>query len=620
MAGRDLYACVRLELKGARTASERDPVQEFRVLHRATRFGRADVTKARPWDALYGKRAVGSRFRFLHLKKGQAESEPVVYHEVRFADRRAHVKWHSSRDLDAGRGKILDDFMRDFLAYLADLGIVGARRRRTLTQFSAPGDLHLRLDLTRLGAVGVYDNRLRRDAHPLAAYVSLFARLRPDVHFVPLARLADAPAGGVLALLDATAADFAEEGILAGREDPYPPLYRTTPQIPKQSLVVNGNDPNALGGGDYLDYPFPGPQQLSSLTLRLEAALTEVYLKCAIARGYQQLPLPHVPHDRAYVRKRRHDGETSTTALWFAGGRLQFADLGDPAARRAFTALAAAWGVDYTACFEAVLALAAPPGGKDEPREYAFILGPDLFIAIEDLEERVLYDYGEIARRRRERAALRPMDDFKLGRHYDALKAPELPPLATLTEAADGGHRPAVADAGAGRAASSGALARARAFYARLCAFDRLLDDIAMTHPTISLEELASAAWMGDIARILGGTQGDNKPLRHILLAKYRKLGRFLSDRGDDVQLSQGIWHDATGAFVVGATSPMHLDGQEKAHLLRRFRVLQGEGHFDRQEQLAAMAVQFVRPRQYTVLPYYFHLIDLYVDTVLRYT
>jgi hypothetical protein len=46
----------------------------------------------------------------------------------------------------------------------------------------------------------------------------------------------------------------------------------------------------------------------------------------------------------------------------------------------------------------------------------------------------------------------------------------------------------------------------------------------------------------------------------------------------------------------------------------------EGEGHFDPQEHLAAMAVQFVRPRQYTVLPYYFHLIDLYVDTVLRYT
>jgi len=31
------------------------------------------------------------------------------------------------------------------------------------------------------------------------------------------------------------------------------------------------------------------------------------------------------------------------------------------------------------------------------------------------------------------------------------------------------------------------------------------------------------------------------------------------------------------------------------------------------------MGVLFVRYKQYTVSPYYFHLIDLYVENVLRY-
>lgn len=613
-AGGDFHYCVRVELQGARDAGEADPTQEFRVIPHAVRFGLADPAYARPWDALYGKRAVGDRFYFLHLKAGQPAGERAVYREVRFADRRARVKYHDPRALDAGRGKILDDFIRDFLAHLRDLGIAGAPRRRTLTQFKAPDRLDL--DFTRLGAVGVYDNRLARDAHPLADYVDLFARLRPDVAFVPIERPTDAPARALLALLDATAADFAQGGVLAGREDPYPPLYRTTPDIAKQSLVVNFNDPSALNGGDYLEYPFPAPPQERDLALRLEVALNELYLKGAIVGDHREehLPWPLTPaDDRAFVRKRCYDGETYTTALWFRDGRPQFADLGDPDARQAVVAMMARWGVDYGARFEEYL---NQPGRAEEPPAYDFIVGPDLFVAIEELQERVLYAYGEIERRRRERATLRPIDDFKLTSHYEALKSADMRPLAELLGAADGGLAQASA---AGLARPSAALERSRAFYRQLLEFDRLLDEIAITHPTISLDELGGEAWMGEIARIFGGTRGDGKPHRRTLLEKYRTLNLFLSDRGDDVQLSQGIWYDETGAFIVGAPTPMNIGGQENAHVFRRFRVLQGEGHFDGARYLAAMAVQFVRPRQYTVLPYQYHLIDLYVENVRRY-
>lgn len=46
---------------------------------------------------------------------------------------------------------------------------------------------------------------------------------------------------------------------------------------------------------------------------------------------------------------------------------------------------------------------------------------------------------------------------------------------------------------------------------------------------------------------------------------------------------------------------------------------MQGSSHFDKEQLLAMMGVLFVRYKQYTVLPYYFHLIDLYVDNVSRY-
>lgn len=63
----------------------------------------------------------------------------------------------------------------------------------------------------------------------------------------------------------------------------------------------------------------------------------------------------------------------------------------------------------------------------------------------------------------------------------------------------------------------------------------------------------------------------------------------------------------------------MILDGQENARLIRRLLVPQGKEHVSREEYLATMAVQFVRLRPYSVLPHYFHLIDLYVANVLRY-
>jgi len=44
-----------------------------------------------------------------------------------------------------------------------------------------------------------------------------------------------------------------------------------------------------------------------------------------------------------------------------------------------------------------------------------------------------------------------------------------------------------------------------------------------------------------------------------------------------------------------------------------------GTEHFDIHPLLLATSVQFVRLDQYTVYPYAFYLIDLYVDHVLRF-
>jgi hypothetical protein len=92
----------------------------------------------------------------------------------------------------------------------------------------------------------------------------------------------------------------------------------------------------------------------------------------------------------------------------------------------------------------------------------------------------------------------------------------------------------------------------------------------------------------------------------------------FLSDKSKDVHMYQGIWYDDEHCYMVGSAQPLN-QRQPRAHLIRRFNVYQGAEGFDIQPFLLTMAVQFVRHHQYTVYPYPFHFIDLYVENVLRY-
>ncbi len=609
--GGDFLYCVEVELKGAPTNTEGAPTQEFRVVPHARRFGKVEPP-FQPSRPLFGKRAVGNKFFFIHLKSGVAEQEPAVYDIVTFPGRRAQVKYHDPRDLDAGKGKIVLDFIQQFLANLRELGMTGHAKERIFTLSSPPR--HVDLPVQQLGVVGVYDNRLKR-THLLADYVRLFNSISPGVRFVALDDVENAPEGGVLVLLDAKAEDFEEEGMLSSESDPYLALYTAHPEIPKQSLNVNTNDPDALEGGDYLDYPLLQPED-GDLARNLGVALSELYLKCAIVHGIGRFALPLLPKELAFIRKARFGGEGFTTALWFEGDRLRFHDWRDPAQREAFYQLLDGWGVGWDEQYEQLLAerrrIDRDGALKDLPT-FDIVVGRDLFVAIEDLEERVLYDYEKIEERHKEQRMPHPIAYFRLAPQYDRIRQqrPALLPLDELSQRGllDGSREPTTEIA-----------RHSLTFYERLREYDALLEEIAVTHPTLSYLELTSGEWLERMARIF-----DSKPTkegkydRKYIARIYKDLGMFLSEKGQDVQLYQGIWHDDTNAFLVGSPTGMKMQGQEHAHLIRRFQVMQGTAHFDEEQFLSTMGVLFVRARQYTVSPYYFHLIDLHVENVLRY-
>jgi len=608
----DFHYCVRLELEGAPDARDSDPTLEVRVIPHAHRFGRAPDYVA-PSDAVYGKRPVGDHFVFLQLHSAAIAEEQVTYVEHTSARSHATLKFHDPSTLASGRGKIVADFIREYLAHLQRCGIRASTRQRRMTEAPLPPTQHL--DTARLRVVGVYDNRIARERRPLSGYIEWLRVARPDLTFVALEEISLAPQGGALTLLDASREDFAEDGLLAGRLDPYRAVYGAAPHIAKQSLNVNLNDPQALAGGDYLDYQTL-PLDDTAMRQRLDVSLGELYLKCAILRGLEAFPLPWTLPDHAFVRRSISRGERYTTALWREAEQLRFADLGDPTQRAAFATMLLDWGVDWHAQSEA---LRASRVGADEPPAYDLILGREFVVAIEDLHERILYDYDEIARRRNERHTPHPVAFFKLAAHYEAIKRRGMLSEDALARLDVFGA--ATPDATYATGLSAEPARASLRFYRQLVRFDHLLDEIALTHPQVTFADLTSGDWLERIERIFQADAGGARETsRRRIVRLYQKLGWFRSEKARDVMLYQGIWQDETGAFVVGSPSGMNIHGQHNAHLVRRFRVLKGPPRFDATPYVSAMGVQFVRPGQYTVTPYYFHLIDLYVENILRYS
>ncbi len=247
--------------------------------------------------------------------------------------------------------------------------------------------------------------------------------------------------------------------------------------------------------------------------------------------------------------------------------------------------------------------------------EFDIIVGRDLFVAIEDLKERIFYDYNAIEQRHQEQySTAYPIKRFQLAPHYERLqqeRSTTLLPLGQMAQQGllDGSKKPTTRKA-----------LDSQAFYRQLLAYDAFLEEVAMTHPMLSYQELTSGEWRERIARIFDSkATSKGKYHRKLITGIYNDLGMFLHERGENVQLYQGIWYDDTDAFLVGSPTSMNLQGQARAHLVRRFQIMQGSSHFDKEELLKTMGVLFVRHKQYTVSPYYFHLIDLNVENVLRY-
>lgn len=524
------------------------------------------------------------------------------------------LPYHDLDHLESSVGKLLYDFIRGFTAHLARYGIDCRSKERHFTEFIPPDKGELQLPLPLLGTIGVFDNRLNRSLS-LQHYLQVFSQWKPELRFSEIADLS-AYTGPALVIQDYNGEDFQPEGVLEHLADPYQALYKAHASLPKQSINVNRNKSDDCTAETYLDYAALSPGD-GDFKLRLEVALAQLYLKDVIYSGRSvQERLPAAPTGLVFIRKDRYFPKQPAyeTLLSFERDRLRFLDLRDPQQRQQADALLAQLGIDWEEMYEEMLVQHKKTGGQNEEGKellsYDIIVGPGLFIELEDMHERVLYNYDEIMRRKAAVSMARPIEQFKLLPHYNEARNK---PLLSVEEL----HRLGLLEAGAG--ATTPTESESLQFYRRLAEYDAFLDELQLDYPEISFNNLTEGERLEQIYRIF-----DFHPDKHgrytraQIKALYQKRGWFTSEKKRDVHLYEGIWYDAQHCYLVGSSQSMKQQ-QPRAHLIRRFTIYRGEEHFDIRPLLRATSVQFVRYNQYTVYPYAFHLIDLYVENVLRF-
>jgi hypothetical protein len=612
------HICVQLDLHEDILTQEKDQVRRFKVEAQAKLFQRCYVDEyLAPREALFTKRnAPDGAVYFLQVKpdelKRLKEENGSFYKIVTRSGEKTTLAYHDLNHIEESTGKILSDFIRDFRQFLTQYGIESQSYIRTFSEYTPPKEGELCLKNTPLRPAYVFAHR-KKNTVSLQTYLQLFESMRPDIHFVGIDNLAQVQQP-VLVLQDYQQRDFLENGIFAGETDPYKELYSEYCALPKQALNVNFLEARDLDIDAYLSYPLPKKSQLQH---KLDTSLIQLALKAII---YSEKPLsgclPFFPEQFMYVCKKRNIpglSEPFETMLYVEDDHLCFLDLRDPEQRVQAQERCLRLGVDW---FERSEQMICKYKREEKPEDeralpsYYVIIGPDLFIEIEHCKERVLYNYDEIVRRQDEIKTVFPVEMFKLLPHYNTVKNENYLGLEELQQ------RGLLQE---GKEPTNKKEADSLHFYSRLERYDAYLDEIQREYPLLSFlqltdDEMPFITVIRSILEIEANKHG--KYTNCQLIGYYQKLKWFQSDKAKDVHMYEGIWYDDEHCYMVGATEGMKYQ-QPRAHLIRRFDVYQGAEHFDIQPLLRLLSVQFVRLKQYTIYPYPFHLIDLYVENVL---
>jgi hypothetical protein len=594
------HICLEIELKG-----DRDNIHVFSVYGRARTFARDDTV-----DPKYAKRNIyyslmdirDDLVMFSQVKRSQVSKTRPLYVQRTFEGSRTTLDYHSSRDdeVEQSRGYLVDTFIRGFAQYLSHFGFEVEHVARSFTKFKEGAASTFKLPINLLGKVYVYDVRFKKQ-HPLSTYIEPFQAAFPGLEFEAIEQVlpdCDVP---VLFIEDCQARAFEEGMPLHGQTvDPHRQFYEEMPEVAKQFINVNDNDLyDGIGLDEYLDYEVVIPDGTQILVM-----MNQLFLKDLLVRRRDITKrLPFVTDNLIFIhrenRKRGKHKQEYEVALYFENNVAHILDLRAEEDCEKFYRMAEHFGVDVE-----YDNLRKQHNKEDEDRNsYDAIIGSGLCVEIVDANESLLYEYEEIIRRIESATLPLELDELKLAHRYDDLVAEEtltkewllmrgliqIPPM----------DKP-----------KSRKEAEALELYQGLHRYDQYLDQLKNRHDAISFRELTTHDELeAPIAELF-------KSIRK-LHNLYKKVGMFGGIREAEViPVYQGIWYSDDSRYVIGDTNAMD-DTQARAHRVRQFVTYRGA--IDLDQMLDTMSVQFVRLNQYTVRPFYFHLIDIYIDNVLHY-
>lgn len=603
------HVCMKITLSGWRG--------QIRVIGSATRFfPTTNIKQSETYYRTHPKK----QLYFLQLKHDEVQNQLnkgiSVYCHSTIEGKRASLDYLDMKDVVGSRVDILRKFIEGFTQFLEDFGFVAQPLERDFIEFTPP-DVP-QLDVSMLGTIHVLDKRHNQEIHHTLAYIKLFeealARISTGcVTFKIIDEIVPTQKNVVLVLQDANKKAYQENNILHQRPkfpDPYPEIYRDFPEITKHFFDVNyKNKPdkaNSIKG--YLKYDLLKPKDIER---RLEVILYQLYMK-HIALNPQELvnfPLPFAPNDYIYVSK--ENKKSPEFILYFQNGLPVFKAITDEESRDLHKQLVKNKGIDWDNCYEQLLDKYKPNRSEKEVEltTYNVIIGNGLFVDIEDLNERVLYDTQSMRKLKSKRTEIRPLEDFFLAPRYNLIKPKN---FLTYIELEERGLLDGIDPTTKNEKKS---LERFQLFVG----IDKVLQaegDLDMSFSKLSKGDLGM-----QLAKLIDALKKNKEDKDYINLQKFNKFfthqynnmstPMFPSPKDEDNHLYRGIWYTNDHVYTVGSPSKINTS-QARAHLLRQFDVLVGDADFDSIVFLKQLSVQFVRLNQYTVFPYFFTLLKIF--------
>ncbi len=551
---------------------------------------------------------------FGQVKRNQVEAEikngSALYIQRGFGGQRTTLDYHSIQDGDVEqtRGYLVDTFIRGLAAFLEKYGFALEPIEREFYELPENSTSQFKLPTDTLESIYVYDMRYKRDID-LNQYLAPFRSEFSTLVFEIVDDLPDDCAVPVLIFQDCSVKAFNEGNAFHKEIDPHQQIYAQKQSVAKQFINVNDNDPDHPAFKtveNYLKYGFEAPSRPEILMI-----LNQLFLKHLILHHPTASLLPLNLKNLMFVHSenRWRDGIKIPyqVATYIEGGRICFLNLQNKPEKDMFYQRLDSYGPAVAAAYDDHTGANNEDDSEDAPSQgtkyYDVILGKNLCVEILDARETLLYNYEEIIRRLDEARTQQDIDDLKLTPHYQTLVGDsKYDEEYFVLRGFKGGMK-----------VKKKQDEDAWHLYEAVRKYDAYLDSLRDRYDNLSFLDLKNTdEFRQKIAEIFEHTWE--------LHTLYKRIGLFKGTREADlVSVYEGIWYTDDLRYVVGASQGMNVS-QDRAHRVRQFIIYEGADTFDIKLILEAMSVQFVRLNQYTVRPYPFHLIDLYIDNVLQYT